>query len=64
MSWRWRTLLLLGVVAAAVYIFNASWRVAPLADPQVALIAHRGVHQTFSREDLDNDTCTAERMRG
>ncbi|QQR34699.1 glycerophosphodiester phosphodiesterase [Devosia oryziradicis] len=62
MSWRWRTLLLLGVVAAAVYIFNASWRVAPPADPQVALIAHRGVHQTFSREDLENDTCTAERI--
>ena len=26
------------------------------------LIAHRGVHQNFSREGLTNDTCTAERI--
>ena len=26
------------------------------------LIAHRGVHQTFHRENLENDTCTAERI--
>lgn len=26
------------------------------------LIAHRGVHQTFSRVGLENDTCTAERI--
>ncbi len=48
--------------AASVYVFNASWRVAPPAEPQVRLIAHRGVHQTFHREGLTNDTCTAERI--
>jgi len=57
-----RVLLALGVLVAAVYVFNASWRVAPPADPTVTLIAHRGVHQTFHREDLTGDTCTAERI--
>lgn len=49
------------VLVAAIYVWNASWRVAPPAG-EVQLIAHRGVHQTFDRADLDNDTCTAERM--
>jgi len=46
----------------AIYIFNASWRAAPPSDPKIGLIAHRGIHQTFSREGLDNETCTAERI--
>lgn len=45
----------------ALYIFNASWRVSPV-ETGLRIIAHRGVHQTFSREDLKNDTCTAERI--
>jgi glycerophosphoryl diester phosphodiesterase len=49
------------VIVAAVYVFNASWRVAP-PEGGVQLIAHRGVHQDFSREGLANDTCTAERI--
>ena len=55
--------ILLGLVALAaiVYVWNASWRVAPPAG-EVQLIAHRGVHQTFDRADLKNDTCTAERI--
>lgn len=54
----------LGVLAlcAGVYVFNASWRVGPPGEGEVLLIAHRGVHQTFSRANLDNDTCTAERI--
>jgi glycerophosphoryl diester phosphodiesterase len=28
----------------------------------VKLLSHRGVHQTFRSEDLQNDTCTAERI--
>src|SRR5690606_19502252 len=47
---------------AGVYFFNAGWRVSPQADGGVQLIAHRGVHQTFNRENLENDTCTAERI--
>jgi glycerophosphoryl diester phosphodiesterase len=62
MSWRRRALLALAVLATSVYVFNASWRVTPPDDPQVALIAHRGVHQTFARDGLENDTCTAERI--
>ena len=55
--------LLIGLVAfaAVVYVWNASWRVPP-ADGGVGLIAHRGVHQTYHREGLDNDTCTATRI--
>jgi glycerophosphoryl diester phosphodiesterase len=56
-----KILLGLAALAAAVYIWNASWRVAP-PDGGVELIAHRGVHQTFNRANLGNDTCTAERI--
>lgn len=52
----------IALFAAAVGVFNAGWRVEPPADSEIRLIAHRGVHQTYSRENLDNDTCTAERI--
>jgi glycerophosphoryl diester phosphodiesterase len=56
-----KILLGLAVIVAAVYVWNASWRVAP-PQGKLELIAHRGVHQTFDRADLKNDTCTAERI--
>jgi glycerophosphoryl diester phosphodiesterase len=62
MAWIKRTLLALALLAGGIYLFNASWRAAPPDNPQVTLIAHRGVHQTFPRDGLDNDTCTAERI--
>jgi glycerophosphoryl diester phosphodiesterase len=47
--------------AASVYVLNASWRVtAELGGPK--LLSHRGVHQTYHREGLTNDTCTAQRI--
>jgi glycerophosphoryl diester phosphodiesterase len=49
------------VVIAAVYFWNAPWRIAPV-DGGVSTIAHRGVHQIFDRTDLDKETCTAERI--
>lgn len=54
--------ILLGgaAVIAGIGLFNAGLRVAPPADPQLRLISHRGVHQTFARDNLENDTCTAE----
>jgi len=56
-----KLLLGLAVFVAAVYVWNASWRVpAPAGDVQI--ISHRGVHQTFRRDGLTNDTCTAERI--
>jgi glycerophosphoryl diester phosphodiesterase len=48
--------------ATAIYIFNASWRAPTPEEDDVLLIAHRGVHQTFDRQGLDNQTCTAERI--
>ena len=61
---RKRFKLALGATAlvAALYVSNASWRVAPPAEPSVQLIAHRGVHQTYDRTGLASDTCTALRI--
>lgn len=56
-----KILLGLAAIVAAVYVWNASWRVAP-TEGKVELIAHRGVHQTFDRADLKSDTCTAEQI--
>ncbi len=56
-----RIVVALAVFAGAVYLWNASWRVSmPAGETQ--LIAHRGVHQLFSLEGVENDTCTAERI--
>ena len=57
-----RILVVLLIMAGAVWLWNASWRVAPPDAPGISLIAHRGVHHTFDRTDLENDTCTAERI--
>lgn len=46
----------------AVFFWNASWLTPAPAEPGTGLIAHRGVHHTFDRTDLANDTCTAERI--
>jgi glycerophosphoryl diester phosphodiesterase len=45
-----------------VFIYNASWWTAPRLGAETKLLAHRGVHQTFHRENLEGDTCTAERI--
>jgi len=45
----------------AVYLLNASWLARPPAGrPEV--LAHRGVHQTFSHEGLGRYDCTATRI--
>jgi glycerophosphoryl diester phosphodiesterase len=51
-------LLALLVIAATIYLFNASW-LAPAQDGKPVFLAHRGVHQTFHREGLTADSCTA-----
>ncbi len=53
----WFFILLFGLV----YLNNASWIAGP-ADGELSILAHRGVHQTYHRRDLDNETCTAERI--
>jgi glycerophosphoryl diester phosphodiesterase len=50
------------VFVLAVILFNASWFEAPHGDGRIKLIAHRGVHQTFPKEGVENDTCTASRI--
>lgn len=62
MKRRYWALLIVLVLLAGVSLFNAGWRVPPQADAEVRLISHRGVHQTYNRDNLDNDTCTAERI--
>ncbi len=57
---RWFALGALALWAVAVYLLNASF----LANPreQGSMLAHRGVHQRFNIEGVDNDTCTATRV--
>jgi glycerophosphoryl diester phosphodiesterase len=57
-----RALLVLAVFVVAVIVYNGSWWASAPAEPQVRLLSHRGVHQTFHRENLEGDTCTAERI--
>jgi glycerophosphoryl diester phosphodiesterase len=52
----------LAVLVAGIYVFNASWRVAPPENPSIKLIAHRGVHQQFDNNGLGNDGCSAARI--
>lgn len=61
---RFLTLFLWGVVLLVVgaFAFNFSWFDDPHREGPARLIAHRGVHQTFSAEGLTNDTCTATRI--
>lgn len=57
---RWVVLGALTLAAGALFIFNTSLLAAPSGE--LTLLAHRGVHQDYHRENLDNDTCTAERI--
>lgn len=58
---RWMAAGLAGMVIAGLYIGNASW-LAPPPSGVPGLLAHRGVHQTFRREGVGRDTCTATLM--
>jgi glycerophosphoryl diester phosphodiesterase len=51
---------LLLLIIGGVWVANLS-AFAPARDGQPILLAHRGVHQAYSREGLTNETCTAER---
>jgi glycerophosphoryl diester phosphodiesterase len=60
-----RVLKLLAIVFAlwAAFAFvNNSSLFAPVREGRITLLAHRGLAQTFSREGLRGDTCTAERI--
>lgn len=56
-----RIMITVALLVAALWVWNSSL-LAPRPEGEPRLLAHRGVHQTFHREDLQNDTCTAERI--
>ena len=53
--------IMLGLAVLAVYLLNASW-LAPRTGDDLYFISHRGVHQTYDREGLGPDECTAVRI--
>jgi len=52
----------LGTLIFAVWAFNTSLFTPPAEDGEMQFLAHRGVHQTYSREDLGIHACTATRI--
>lgn len=61
---RFFVLLFWGVILFVVgaFAYNFSWFDDPHREGPARLIAHRGVHQTFNLEGVENDTCTATRI--
>ena len=60
---RWQKVGLgFAIVLTAFSLLNASW-LAPKPTGRLMLVAHRGVAQQFDREGVDNETCTATRIR-
>src|SRR5262245_28364686 len=59
--WFGRVALFVAVAVLLLTFVNASW-IAGKPIGGVRLLAHRGVAQQFSREGVDNDTCTATRI--
>jgi glycerophosphoryl diester phosphodiesterase len=59
--WQWAGA---GVCAFAVTVslINASW-IAPRSQKPLILVAHRGLAQQYDRKGVDNETCTATRIR-
>lgn len=48
------------VLLGTAWVTNASWWSSYAS--KTTVLAHRGLHQTYSREDLERDTCTADRI--
>jgi len=49
------------VIIGCIWLFNASF-LAATPDGTLTLMSHRGVHQEFEIDGIENDTCTAERI--
>lgn len=56
MVWLKRFLVVVLVLVAGLWAFNTSMF---HEGGDTLLLAHRGVHQTFSQDSIDNNTCTA-----
>ena len=61
MRWATRGLIVLVVVVVSFWLGNSSTLVKPFA-MRPLLLAHRGVHQDYSREGVKDDTCTATQI--
>ncbi len=48
------------IIAGGLYLLNASWLARP--NGHLTILAHRGLHQTYSRVGLTRDACTASRI--
>lgn len=57
---RWIALGLVGAVVAGLYAVNNSWSASPSG--RLIVLAHRGVHHTYSDEGLTRDSCTATKI--
>ncbi|MFM8346376.1 MAG: glycerophosphodiester phosphodiesterase family protein [Betaproteobacteria bacterium] len=49
------------LLCGAAWVVNASWWSSYTA--RTTVLAHRGLHQTYSREGVGRETCTADRIR-
>lgn len=56
-------LVTLALLAATIFLANTNLVLAPEMTGRPTLLAHRGVAQTFPPEGIENDTCTATRIR-
>ncbi|SEM21010.1 glycerophosphoryl diester phosphodiesterase [Mesobacillus persicus] len=57
-----KRLLILFILFGAFIYFNNSFLFTKDRETSPVLLAHRGMAQTFSMEEIENDTCTAERI--
>lgn len=53
----------LALFVFVVWALNTSLFTGPPEDGETRLLSHRGVHQTYSRENLGRDDCTATRIK-
>jgi glycerophosphoryl diester phosphodiesterase len=60
-SKRWPLLVSFTLILGVVYVTNQSSSVPPVAGAP-KLLAHRGVHQTFSPAHVTDETCTARQI--
>ena len=58
----WKILIGLGALLAGVWAFNTSLFTAPAEDARTRILSHRGVYQTYHKEDLGVQDCTATRI--
>ena len=61
MQRRWMMGGAAALLLGGVYLNNASW-LAPRPEGRPDVLAHRGVHQTYHREGMTDETCTAAWM--